>query len=79
MSRTRRYDNGLNKGRDDKPMGAKCAPNSSHPRGYDTFEDDHGYYGAGGSRFMKKLSTSARRIYNKTTLNKELKEYNTWD
>ena len=72
MSRTTRYDNGLNNGRDDKPTGSKCGPDSSHPKGYNTFDDDHGYYGAGGSRFMKKEATTARRRYQKNILLEEL-------
>ena len=42
MSRTTRYNNGLNKGRVDKPFGAKHASTSNHPKGFDTFDDDHG-------------------------------------
>ena len=73
MSRTKRFDNGLNKGRDDKPFDSRCGPNSSHPKGYDTFNDDHGHYGAGGHRFMKKLSTAAQRVYHKKVLSDEIK------
>lgn len=72
MSRTKRYDNGLNKGRDDKPMGARCGPDRNHPKGYNTFDDDHGHYGAGGAKSMKKLSTRAARNYSKKVKKKEL-------
>ena len=61
MARTTCYNNGLNKGRDDKPFSAKSGPSASHPNGFDSFEDDHGCYGAGGAKLMKKLSTKARR------------------
>lgn len=64
MSRTYRHDNGMNNGRDDKNFGAKCAP-SFHPRGFDSFLDDHGHYGAGGARKYKKFATRARRNYYK--------------
>lgn len=72
MSRTKRFDNGLNKGRDDKPFGARCAPDSDHPKGYNTFDDDHGHYGAGGAKAMKKLSSRAARIHSKKILKKEI-------
>lgn len=72
MSRTYRHDNGLNKGRDDKPHGAKCLASTSHPKGFDTHEDDHGHYGAGGSRSCKKDASAARRIYGKAVLRAEL-------
>ena len=75
MSRTFRHDNGLNKGRDDKPYGAKCAPDSKHPKGFNTFDDDHGHYGAGGSKRMKKQSHRAARIYQKGVTKKELDIY----
>lgn len=76
MSRTKRFDNGFNKGRDDKPFDARCFPDSDNPRGFDTFNDDHGYYGAGGHHYMKKAASAARRIYNKEILHKELTELN---
>lgn len=72
VSRTTRYDNGLNKERDDKPFGAKHESTSKHPKGYDSNLDDHGYYGAGGSKKMKKLSSSAQRLYHKNYLKGEL-------
>lgn len=74
MSRTKRFDNGLNKGRDDKPFGAKCLPDSSHPKGFNTFEDDHGHYGAGGSRSMKRQASAARRLFHKRLLRSEISE-----
>jgi hypothetical protein len=77
MSRTFRYDNGLDKGRDHRPFGAKCGPMSSHPKGFDTFDDDHGHYGAGGSRAMKHFATRARRIYNKNVTRHEIN--NDWN
>lgn len=72
MSRTFRQDNGLNKGRDDKPYGSKCLPTTSHPKGYDTFQDDHGHYGAGGSRSLKRQSHRAARIFSKNITRKEI-------
>lgn len=72
MSRTKRTDNGLNKGRDDKPFDARCGPDSSHPKGYNTFDDDHGHYGAGGHKLMKKLSTRAARNHSKKVKSVEL-------
>ena len=74
MGKTIRYDNGFNHGRDDKPPGAQCAPTSDHPKGFNTRDDDHGYYGAGGARFMKKAASAARRIYFKRDLAKIMKE-----
>jgi len=72
MSRTIRYNNGLNKGRDDKPFGSKCGPDSNHPNGFNTLDDDHGHYGAGGSRSMKKQTSAARRLYGKKILKTEV-------
>lgn len=72
MARTTRHDNGLNKGRDDKPMGAKCKATTGHPKGFDTREDDHGHYGAGGSRACKQAATAALRIYGKKVLHAEM-------
>ena len=68
MSRTYRFDNGLNKGRDDKQFGAKCGPDSAYHKGYNTMNDDHGYYGAGGARKMKKFSSKAQRIFHNSIL-----------
>ena len=65
MSRTKRFDNGLNLGRDDKPFGAKCLSSTNHPKGFDSREDDHGHYGAGGSRKLKKSASRAARVYYK--------------
>lgn len=48
MSRTTRFNNGFNKGRDDRLYGAKYEATSAHPKGYNTREDDHGHYGAAG-------------------------------
>lgn len=73
MSRTTRHDNGLNKGRDDKPHDSRCEP-SRNARGYDTFLDDHGHYGAGGHRTMKRLAARARRNHSKDVLRRELGE-----
>ncbi len=73
MTRTFRYDNGLNKGRDDKTFGAKCLATSNHPKGYDTREDDHGHYGAGGSRSCKRAASRTRRTYSKRVVAKESK------
>lgn len=72
MARTFRFDNGLNKGRDDKPMGSRCGPDSGHPKGYNSFEDDHGHYGTGGARSMKRQSHRAARIYNKRVVQQEV-------
>ena len=74
MSRTIRFDNGLNKGRDDKPYGAKCDVHTNHPKGYNTREDDHGHYGAGGSRAKKLLSHRAARNYSKRLTHAETQE-----
>lgn len=74
MSRTKRFDNGLNKGRDDKPFDARCFPDTHNPRGFNTFDDDHGYYGAGGHRYMKKAASAARRIFNKHVLRRDMKD-----
>lgn len=75
MSRTTRYNNGLNKGRDDKPMGSKCLATARHPKGYDSREDDHGHYGAGGSRACKRDSHRAARLYSKRLAVKELEDH----
>lgn len=72
MARTKRFNNGLNKGRDDKPFGAKCLASTKHPKGFDSREDDHGHYGHGGSRALKKDASRARRVYNKNILKKEM-------
>lgn len=76
MARTYRHDNGLNKGRDDKPMGAKCGHDTKNPKGFNTFDDDHGHYGAGGSKSMKRWAARARRIYSKNLLANETHDYN---
>lgn len=73
MSRTRRFDNGLNKGRDDKPMEGHRGPTSNHPKGYDTFDDDHGLYGPKGRKYHKKQAGACRRIWGKKILKEELK------
>lgn len=75
MSRTYRKNNGFNSGRDDKPFGAKCFPSSKHQKGFDTLEDDHGHYGAGGSKKMKSLASRARRNFNKKVLREEAKDF----
>jgi hypothetical protein len=75
MSRTTRYDNGLNKGRDDSPKDSRCGPDSSHPKGYNTHDDDHGYYGAEGHKFMKRHSSRAARNYWKNFKNKEIEKF----
>lgn len=72
MTRTYRYDNGLNKGRDDKPFDSRCAPDTHYTTGYNTFDDDHGHYGAGGHRVMKKAASAARRVYEKELIAQEL-------
>lgn len=74
MTRTLRHDNGLNRGRDDKQFGARCAPSSRHPKGYDSRDDDHGHYGAGagGARVMKKLSSRAQRRHHDRALKVEV-------
>jgi hypothetical protein len=74
MARTTRYDNGFNKGRDDKPPGAKHSATTAHPKGYDTFGDDHGHYGAGGSRSCKRAASRARRVYGRRVLRAEVRE-----
>lgn len=63
------------RGSDRKPLDSKCLPNSKHPKGFDTFEDDHGHYGAGGSKSCKKLSSRARRIYSDNITNAEIKDH----
>ncbi len=75
MSRTTRHDNGFNKGRDDNPAGAKHWPDSSHPNGFNTVDDDHGHYGAGGARFVKKEASAARRIYQNNVIRRDLREH----
>lgn len=49
------------RGGDHKPFGAKCRPDDGNPKGYNTLLDDHGHYGAGGSRHLKRLSAKAQR------------------
>lgn len=77
MSRTIRHNNGFNHGRDDNPVDARCFPCTSHPKGYNTLDDDHGHYGAGGHRYMKKAASAARRVYAKTLTRKEIMELDT--
>lgn len=73
MSRTTRYDNGLNHGRDRKPVKAHCWPTTDHPKGFDTREDDHGVYGPYGIRWLKREASKARRRIGTRTVRAEIK------
>lgn len=75
MARTYRYNNGINKGRDDKKVSVLCGADTSNPRGFNTFDDDHGQYGASGARAMKREASAARRIYNKKVLSSAIHSF----
>ena len=76
MSRTLRHNNGFNKGRDDKSPSPRHWPTSRHPKGYDTRDDDHGDYGAGGARRMKAMAHRLARIYSNKVLRQDLDNFN---
>lgn len=83
MSRTKRYvdpcwkgsGKKYERGADCKPLGAKRLPRANSDRGYDTREDDHGHYGAGGSKSCKKGASRARRVYSSNVTTKETRDY----
>jgi len=83
MSRTKRFVDPMwigsgekyERGSDKKPLGSKCLPRANSDKGYDSYEDDHGHYGAGGSKSCKKGASRARRTFSKNLKNKEIRDY----
>lgn len=83
MSRTYRTVNHIwngaggkfERGSDHKPWGSKGLPRSNSDKGYDSKEDDHGHYGAGGAKSCKKGASRARRVYSKNLTSEETRNY----
>ena len=74
MSRTTREDDGIHGNRERRYSAVKHLSTSKHPKGFDTFEDDHGLYGQKGSKMLKKAASRARRIFSKNVMKGEIND-----